>query len=258
MRVPHVKIRKGLIEDHLADGWMDEQMFTAYAIMLHTCDWATGIWLGSADRLVAATGYQWSQRTAERVLERLCAGRYITSGHVRGHKGNYPVFINNFVPTCGPDKDKKLRPTQTINWKSADKTNDAKVATLVEVPTKVSPKVPTQVASNQECVPQDPEASLPTVVQEEKNNNNRCVVVESSSGNGLGQEKQDQDDLVAGHSQQEIAEQSEACKANPWVRKNDSPNARKREGFVRHLMSLDPPKADGTKPQYQQGGKQWL
>lgn len=48
--------------------------------------------------------------------------------------------------------------------------------------------------------------------------------------------------LVAGYTEEEIASHAEACKLNPWVHQNDSPAARKREGYVKHLMSLEPPK----------------
>jgi hypothetical protein len=47
---------------------------------------------------------------------------------------------------------------------------------------------------------------------------------------------------VAGYTAEAIAAHAEACKTNAWVRANDGANARKREGFVRHLMTIDPPR----------------
>lgn len=71
---------------------------------------------------------------------------------------------------------------------------------------------------------------------DEVNNNNDVVVVPQTP------ETQNEDGLVAGYTAEEIAEHAEKCKLNPWVHVNDSPAARKRPGFVRHLMTIDPPK----------------
>ena len=49
MSQPHLQIRVALLTDHVAKGWMDGDMYLAYNVMLHYCDWSTGIWHGSAD-----------------------------------------------------------------------------------------------------------------------------------------------------------------------------------------------------------------
>jgi hypothetical protein len=55
------------------------------------------------------------------------------------------------------------------------------------------------------------------------------------------------DGTIAGYTEDQIIRQAERCKDNPWVKANDSPVARKREGFVRHLMEeVEPPKAMST------------
>jgi hypothetical protein len=54
---------------------------------------------------------------------------------------------------------------------------------------------------------------------------------------------QSENQLVAGYTQEQIATQAEHCKDNPWVKKNDNPKARLREGFVKHLMEeCEPPR----------------
>ena len=66
--------------------------------------------------------------------------------------------------------------------------------------------------------------------------------------------------LVAGYTEEQIASHAELCKNDPWVQANDTPAARKRSGFVKHLMQTDPPptpkvtKKVGGKalPQYRQ------
>lgn len=83
---------------------------------------------------------------------------------------------------------------------------------------------------------------------EENNDNDSSGVVLSASTpknednpTDLEQEKAG---TIAGYTEEQIAAQAERCKDNSWVRANDSPQARKREGFVRHLMEeCEPPKA---------------
>jgi len=114
---PHVQLRNALLDDHVAKGWMDGDMFLAYSLMLRHCYWDTGIWHGSADSLAAKVGGQWSKSTAKRVLKRLCLGRYITSHHIPKQMGNYDIAINNYIPTCGVNKGKKLRRTKTRDYR---------------------------------------------------------------------------------------------------------------------------------------------
>jgi hypothetical protein len=71
----------------------------------------------------------------------------------------------------------------------------------------------------------------------DENNNNQPVVVVSEAPDEM-----ETPSLVAGYTPEQIASHAEACKLNPWVHANDSPNARKREPFVRHLMTIDPPR----------------
>ncbi len=123
MSQPHLQIRVALLTDHVAKGWMDGDMYLAYNIILQDCDWSTGIWHGSADKLAALVGGQWSKSTAKRVLKRLCLGRYVTSHYVPKQMGNYDIAINNYVPTCGENKGKKLRRTKTRDYRIASETN---------------------------------------------------------------------------------------------------------------------------------------
>jgi len=113
---PHVQVRNTLLDDHVKKGWMDADMFLAYCLMLRNCDWATGVWIGSADALAALTGGQWSKPTAVRILRRLRLGRYITSHHVDKVRGNYDIAINNFIPTIGENIGKELRHTKTRDY----------------------------------------------------------------------------------------------------------------------------------------------
>jgi hypothetical protein len=253
---PHTQLRHALIDDHLAKGWMDEQMFTAYSVILRQADFETGIWEGSALRL--AETCNWSKPKAVRVLRNLVLGRYITSKHIRGVRGNYSVMINNFIPTAGKLKGMKSRRTKTQDYRSAITCDSQAESSLIPYSVMDDPeqdqKVKSPATRVQDVVVgaerQDPlVASL--LASEDKNNNTKRVVVDKPQG-----DKSEGDGLVAGYTSEQIAAHAEACKLNPWVRANDSPTARRREGFVKHLMDIEPPKS--AKPTYQQGGHQWL
>jgi hypothetical protein len=163
-----LRMRNGIMP-HLERGWMDEHMFTAYTIMLAKCDYATGIWKGSADALVAAVGGQWSVRTAQDVIRRLSLGLYITSKHERGKRGNYPILINNYEPQKGQMKGKRLRKTTTRLWSEhrdptsnepeSDATNGV---TSGKVTREVTQEATQPIAGNQDSLSASLQASNPT------------------------------------------------------------------------------------------------
>jgi hypothetical protein len=47
----HTKIYDGLVDEHLAKGWMDSDMCTAFVTMLRRCNWQTGVWRGCQPHL---------------------------------------------------------------------------------------------------------------------------------------------------------------------------------------------------------------
>jgi len=145
---PHVQVRNALLDDHVKKGWMDADMFLAYCLMLRNCDWATGVWIGSADALAALSGGQWSKPTAVRILRRLRLGRYITSHHVDKVRGNYDIAINNFIPTIGENIGKELRPTRTRDYRIGIASDSDKWATDQD---RQRPCTESRVIRNQDC-----------------------------------------------------------------------------------------------------------
>lgn len=240
---PHTQLRHALIDEHVAKGWMDEVMYLAYCVILRQADFETGVWRGSAERLAAAC--LWSKSKANRALNRLVAGHYISSKHVPDVRGNYDVLINNFVPTVGSMKGKKLRRTKTVDYRSDSSmnlTSDSPVipysVTGESVPIQTSDSPVTRV---QDVVVKTPPPSLRSSPSKEgvKNNNNQTVVVVVPPS----EDEKSDGGLVAGYSPEQIAAHAEACKTNAWVKANDSLAARRREGFVRHLMEqIEPAK----------------
>jgi hypothetical protein len=160
---PHIQLRNNLLDDHVKAGWVDADVFLAYCLMLRHCDWNTGIWQGSSDALVGLSGGQWTPSVAKRILKRLCEGRYITSAHVRGHRGNYSILINNYIVPNNPklsNAGKKLRPTKTQDWRKVQSEPKSKPAGEPHsepkgesTSGKVSPKVSPLVGRNQDALP---------------------------------------------------------------------------------------------------------
>lgn len=167
---PHVQLRNALLDDHVARGWVDSDMFLAYSIMLRRCDWNTGIWHGSADSLAALTGGQWSKATSVRVLRRLGQGRYITSRHVDKVRGNYDIAINNFIPTIGENIGKKLRPTKTRDYRIRITSDSDKWATDQDHQRSCTES---PVIRNQECILTPPSESGVGVGSDERSESRR-------------------------------------------------------------------------------------
>lgn len=78
------------------------------------------------------------------------------------------------------------------------------------------------------------------LADENLNNNNQPVVVVVPQA--PTEVENETPGLVSGYTPEQIASHAEACKLNPWVHANDSPNARRRPAFVAHLMTIDPPR----------------
>jgi hypothetical protein len=138
---PFVKMRVGILE-HVRSKAMDADMFLAFYVLLHKCDWATGVWHGSAGKLAADLNNIWSERKCQRVLEDLAKMQYVVSHHVKGRVGNYDVLINNFQPTTGSSLGQKLRcvnagkPLSDID--KPDGLTDKSVAANASSPTNLS------------------------------------------------------------------------------------------------------------------------
>lgn len=117
-------VRRGLFE-HVKRGWMDEQMYLAFQIVLDQADWDTGVWDGSSRRLREAVP-AWSLSTCKRVLDRLCAGLYVHAEHnAQGVRGNYSVLVNKYER---PKDAVRVRDWPTQDWREAE-TQDWREAT---------------------------------------------------------------------------------------------------------------------------------
>jgi hypothetical protein len=78
-------------------------------------DFETGLWKGSADKIVAAWQGSFEKRTVQRTLEDLHDLGYIKSFRVHGRHGNYPVAIEGYQVRFGPHSGHALNAKNTTN-----------------------------------------------------------------------------------------------------------------------------------------------
>lgn len=99
---------RGGIEEHLLRGLMSAYEFGLYVIIHLQCDYRTGLWWGSASRLMAAAPGDSSLRSVQRALQQLQERRYIRTFRTQTARGNYPVLIDKYEPHNGPHKGYRL------------------------------------------------------------------------------------------------------------------------------------------------------
>src|SRR5215470_2571744 len=92
-----IKIRRG-IQEHLVSGRIGVAEVGAYLIMHLQANFETGVWVGSAPRLLATAPRGRSLRDMQRAIERLAEISFIRVFHEQGQRGNYPVLIHKYEP----------------------------------------------------------------------------------------------------------------------------------------------------------------
>src|SRR5437016_4623393 len=104
-------IRNGL-DEHFEEGKFTPYDMGVYYVILRQCDWKTGIWKGSAAKIVAAYGFSPDLRDVQRSMQRLREIYMINyrtgRGQNRGKRGNYPVLIHHYKPQKGAYSGKRL------------------------------------------------------------------------------------------------------------------------------------------------------
>jgi len=109
-------IRHGIF-DHLRDGRMHPTMLAIYVLILHQCDWRSGLWLGSAYRVFDSFGQTIELRTIRDNLKRLYKSGYLKSFRKKGRRGNYYVAINKYRPTVGVLRGRQLNTDKSTSPK---------------------------------------------------------------------------------------------------------------------------------------------
>jgi len=151
----YVPIRPGIME-HLLRGDISALEFGVYVIIHLQADFSTGIWQGSAPRILNSAPRGADLRKIQRAIEHLTALGLLKPFTVQGKRGNYPVLINKFTVRSGALTGMRLNATNSESWKrpayepcaESDAQSDAQDAPSQEVRSKESKKNPKPVSAS--------------------------------------------------------------------------------------------------------------
>ncbi|HXN23343.1 MAG TPA: hypothetical protein VOA41_11440 [Candidatus Dormibacteraeota bacterium] len=115
MKERYVPIRPG-IEEHLVRSAIGLLEFGSYALIHIQADYRTGIWRGSAPRILATAPRGASLRQIQRVLEHLEELGYLKSFRVHGARGNTPYLIDKFTVRSGALKGYRVNAAKSESW----------------------------------------------------------------------------------------------------------------------------------------------
>jgi hypothetical protein len=113
----YVPIRPGIAE-HLLRGDVSAFEFGVYVIVHLQADYRTGIWRGSAPRILNSAPKGAKLREVQRALENLAEMGLLKHFHQHGQRGNFPFLINKFTVRDGALKGKRLNADKSACWKS--------------------------------------------------------------------------------------------------------------------------------------------
>lgn len=130
-------LRSGVLE-HLIAGELGFAELGIYAVVHLQADFSTGIWRGSAPRLLAAGPRGMSLREVQRRLQTLTKIRFLRPFHRHGARGNFPWLIDKYEVKLGALKGSRLNAWKSVSWRSpiyescADGVADSRDATVAE------------------------------------------------------------------------------------------------------------------------------
>ncbi len=108
-------IRKG-IQEHLERGRLNSFDLGIYTRIHLGANYKTGIWWGSAAKLLALAPADWSLRRIQDSLARLEKIGFIRRFYRQGRHGNYAVVINKYELHEGALKGYRLNAAKTTDW----------------------------------------------------------------------------------------------------------------------------------------------
>lgn len=111
----YVPIRPGIME-HLLRGDISALEFGVYVIVHLQADFSTGIWQGSAPRILNSAPRGADLRKVQRAIEHLTALGLLRPFTVQGKRGNYPVLINKFTVRSGALTGMRLNACKSDSW----------------------------------------------------------------------------------------------------------------------------------------------
>jgi hypothetical protein len=113
----YIPIRPGILE-HLLRGDVSAFEFGVYVIVHLQADYGTGIWRGSAPRVLNSAPRGAELRKVQRALEHLTELGLLKHFHQHGQRGNFPFLINKFTVRSGALTGMRLNADKSKSWQS--------------------------------------------------------------------------------------------------------------------------------------------
>lgn len=113
----YIPIRPGILE-HLLRGDISAFEFGIYVIVHLQADYSTGIWRGSAPRILNSAPRGAKLREVQRALEHLTDLGLLKHFHKHGERGNFPFLINKFTVRSGALTGMRLNACKSESCKS--------------------------------------------------------------------------------------------------------------------------------------------
>jgi hypothetical protein len=149
MKERYIPIRPGILE-HLLRGDISAFEFGVYVIVHLQADYGTGIWRGSAPRVLNSAPRGADLRKIQRAIEHLAEIGLLKPFTSQGKRGNYPVLINKFTVRSGALTGMRLNACRSLSWQrpvyescaDGDAEGVAEDAPIQEVRSKEGRKTP--------------------------------------------------------------------------------------------------------------------
>jgi hypothetical protein len=130
--------------EHLLKGDISALEFGVYVIIHLQADFSTGIWQGSAPRILNSAPRGSDLRKIQRAIEHLTNIGLLKPFTTQGKRGNYPVLINKFTVRSGALTGMRLNAYKSDSWQrpvyepcaEGDAQSDAQDAPIQEVRSK--------------------------------------------------------------------------------------------------------------------------
>ena len=114
----YTQVRNGIME-HLYTGKITPLDFALYFVILNQCDFATGVWFGSARRLVDAVHGTISEHKARGFLRKFVKMKWLKPfKNQSAHKATVTYLVDKFEATMGRNQGDRVNASVTTDWKS--------------------------------------------------------------------------------------------------------------------------------------------
>jgi hypothetical protein len=116
MNAGFVKLPRSL-EELLLAGQLGLFELGVYAVIYLQANPSSGIWHGSATRIVSTVPRKTTRRAVQRALAHLAAQGLLRIFRRPGARGNYVVLVEGYPVTVGPQAGRRLRAGATTDWR---------------------------------------------------------------------------------------------------------------------------------------------